>query len=106
LTIKKIIMSNTKPQVIQPKNKIVAEKPASAQKTVKKLEDSFVFGKRNYQVMVVGLVVIAFGFFLMYGREDVFNTMKITVAPIVVLLGFAIEVVAIMIKSETPDEHS
>jgi len=109
-------MTNTRPQVPQPKNK-PADKPVAAPLKTKAVagetphhakkvtEDSFVFGKRNYQVMVIGLVVITLGFFLMYGREDIFSTMKITVAPIVVLLGFAIEVVAIMIKAEPADEH-
>jgi hypothetical protein len=58
----------------------------------------FVFDKTNYIIMIVGILVIALGFTLMYGTEDIMSTTKITVAPIVVLLGFAIEFVAILRK--------
>lgn len=70
------------------------------EKTATKMELSFVFGKQNYIMMVAGVVVIALGFFLMSGTEDIFNTTKLTVAPIVVMLGFAIELVAILYKSK------
>jgi len=71
----------------------------------------FVFGKENYKWMIIGLIVIALGFVLMYGKtDDIFSTseglkngsfsfsthLKITLAPIVVLTGFIIEIVAIM----------
>jgi hypothetical protein len=63
---------------------------------VEKRIESFAFGKENYILMVVGVVVIALGFILMSGKEDIFNTTKLTVAPIVVCIGFVIEAVAIM----------
>jgi hypothetical protein len=34
----------------------------------------------------------------MSGSEDIFNTTKLTVAPIVVMIGFVIEAIAIMYK--------
>lgn len=58
----------------------------------------FVFGKVNYQLMLIGLVVIIIGYALMSGTEDIMSSTKITVAPIVVLIGFAIEFVAILKK--------
>ena len=59
---------------------------------------SMVFGKQNYLLMIAGVVVVALGFMLMSGTEDIFNTTKLTVAPIVVVLGFVIELVAILYK--------
>lgn len=67
----------------------------------------FVFGPTNYKIMIAGLVVIFIGFLLMMGggsedpnkfNPEIFSTRRITVAPIVVLIGFAIEVIAIMYK--------
>jgi hypothetical protein len=58
----------------------------------------FMFEKINYILMLVGVAVITLGFILMSGSEDIFNTTKLTVAPIVVMIGFIIEIVAIMYK--------
>lgn len=59
----------------------------------------FAFGKGNYRWMLIGLAVIVLGFILMYGKEDIYDTRKIIVAPVVVLVGFAIQAYAIMKKS-------
>ena len=56
-------------------------------------------GPTNYKILIAGLVVIFIGFLLMMGggsedpnkfNPEIFSTRRITVAPIVVLLGFAI----------------
>ena len=66
-------------------------------KTVSRMD--FVFGKNNYMLMIVGFVVIIIGFLIMYGgKEDIYSFRKITLAPIVVITGFVIEVFAIMVK--------
>lgn len=66
----------------------------------------FVFGKKNYVVMAIGLAVIALGFILMAGggsddpnvfNPDIYNFRRIRLAPTVVLIGFAIEVYAILL---------
>ncbi|MES2558153.1 MAG: DUF3098 domain-containing protein [Bacteroidota bacterium] len=75
-------------------------KKAPEKVAVKPENVSFAFGKENYTIMAIGLVVIIIGFFLMGGKEDIFSTTKLTVAPIVVVLGFLIEVAAIMRKSK------
>lgn len=59
------------------------------------------FRKENYVLMLIGVAVITLGFFLMYGKEDIFSSTKITVAPLLVLLGFVIEVFAIFYKGKT-----
>jgi hypothetical protein len=58
----------------------------------------FMFERINYILMLVGVAVITLGFILMSGSEDIFNTTKLTVAPIVVMIGFVIEAIAIMYK--------
>jgi len=61
-----------------------------------------VFGKRNYQLFIVSIAVVILGFLLMMGTEDIYSFTKITLAPIVVVAGFALGVVAILIK---PKQH-
>lgn len=66
------------------------------------------FGKENYIWMLAGLVVLALGFFLMAGgkspdpkvfdTKEVYSTTRITIAPILIIAGFIIEIVAIMKK--------
>lgn len=66
------------------------------------------FGKENYVLMIAGLVVLAFGFILMAGGKsadpkvfdpkEVYSTTRITIAPILIIAGFIIEIVAIMKK--------
>ena len=68
------------------------------------------FGKENYLLMVVGLIVLALGFFLMAGgrssnpnefnTSEIYSTTRITIAPILIVLGFIIEIFAIMKKSK------
>lgn len=69
---------------------------------------TFLFDKGNYMWMIAGVVVILIGFMLMSGGkspdphkfnyDEVYSTTRITVAPLLILLGFAIEVYAIMKK--------
>ncbi|MGY5849086.1 DUF3098 domain-containing protein [Salegentibacter sp. F14] len=70
-------------------------------------EQHFVFGKKNYIYMFVGLFIIALGFILMAGggsddpnefNEAIYNFRRIRLAPTLVLLGFAIEVYAILLN--------
>lgn len=66
------------------------------------------FGKDNYLWMAIGAVVIAIGMFVMSGGKNqdpnvfdkslVYSTTRITVAPILILLGFVIEIYAIFKK--------
>jgi FtsH-binding integral membrane protein len=62
------------------------------------------FGKKNYQWMTIGLIVIALGFtFMALDKEQHgFGFMGLTLAPIVVVAGFIIEAFAIL---HTPKEN-
>ena len=74
---------------------------------------SFAFGKKNYYILGAGLLLLIIGYFLMSGgaatsadefnAEELFSARRITVAPIVVLIGYVVIGVAIMYrdKSET-----
>lgn len=59
---------------------------------------SFVFQKVNYQLFIASIVIVAIGFFLMMGTEDIYSFTKITLAPLVIVLGFAVGFVAILYK--------
>ena len=72
---------------------------------MKKEKRKMVFGKKNYQLMLLGLTFITIGFFLMSGggsedpnifNDEIYNFRRIRVAPILVVFGFIIEVYAIM----------
>ncbi|MFA6260162.1 MAG: DUF3098 domain-containing protein [Bacteroidia bacterium] len=82
----------------------MSDKKASSKKGEKTIQvaepASFAFGKENYIIMAIGVAIIALGFYLMSGTEDIFNTTKLTYAPIVVVLGFIVEAFAVMYKSK------
>lgn len=70
-----------------------------------KNEKEFLFGKRSYQIMGVGLALIILGFVLMTGggsddpnvfNPAIFSPLRIRVAPTLVLTGFAVLIVAIL----------
>ena len=61
----------------------------------------------NYKLMLIGLAIIVLGFVLMGGSDDpnvfneeMFSFRRITLAPLLVLFGFAFEIYAIMKKPE------
>lgn len=74
-------------------------------------ENSFYFGKQNYKWMLIGLACIVVGFLLMMGPDantvdgkydpnswnnDIFSIRRIRIAPLLIVIGFAIEVYAIL----------
>lgn len=65
------------------------------------------FNRDNYKWVLIGLVVLLLGFILMIGggsdnpdvfNEGMFNFRRLTLAPILILVGFGIEFYAIMKK--------
>ncbi|MCB0458483.1 MAG: DUF3098 domain-containing protein [Flavobacteriaceae bacterium] len=76
-----------------------------AKKDTNKPTHEFLFGKRNYIIMLIGIVIIAIGFALMAGggsddpavfNEDIYNFQRIRLAPTLVIIGLAIEIYAIL----------
>ena len=74
----------------------------------KQLAVNPLFGKENFIWMLAGAAVMALGFFLMSGGKsadptkfmdgEVYSTTRITIAPILIIAGFIIEIFAIMKK--------
>ncbi len=77
--------------------------------------NNFALGKENYLLMAIGFAIIIVGFLLMIGggvedpntfypnnnpqnTPEIFSFRRITLAPMVVLFGFAFEIWAIMKK--------
>ena len=67
----------------------------------------FALGRENYKLLAIGFGIIVLGFLLMLGgrsedpnvfSEKIFSFRRITLAPIVVLAGFAFEIWAIIKK--------
>ena len=64
------------------------------------------FGKENYMWMLIGAAVLALGFFLMSGgksdnpnifnEKEIYSPVRITIAPLLIIAGFVIEIFAIM----------
>ena len=61
------------------------------------------FRKRNYQLMVIGVLLLILGLTIMSLDKDPygFGFMGITLSPIIVLAGFVVEIFAIL---HTPKE--
>jgi uncharacterized membrane protein HdeD (DUF308 family) len=63
------------------------------------------FGKKNYQWMIIGIVTLIAGFTIMTMDKEPygFGFLGLTLGPIVVLIGFIIEIFAII---QTPEKES
>ncbi len=74
------------------------------------------FGKSNFILLAIGIVVIIIGFILMSGGSSteeaydpsIFNAMHIKVAPVVTFIGFVSIIYAIVHKSKdkSGEEHT
>jgi hypothetical protein len=68
------------------------------------------FDKENYRVMLIGLILVLLGLLLMIGGKskdpnvfdtsEVYSFRRITIAPILILGGLALEIVGIFKKSK------
>ena len=70
-------------------------------------KSNFLFGKQNYKWLFIGLLFIAVGFILMSGggsddpnvfNQEIFNFRRIRLAPTLVLIGFGIQIYAILLN--------
>ena len=87
-----------------PKNKISAARSQA------------LFSKENYKWMLIGLAVIFLGMILMGGGKsndpnqfnpkEVYSFTRITLAPILIVAGFAIEIFAIFRKSKEEERKA
>ena len=80
-------------------------------KEVKKT--GFAFGKENYRILIIGVVLVVIGYMLMVGggtddpnefnADEIFSFRRITLSPIVILIGFVTVLLGIMKKSKEND---
>jgi uncharacterized membrane protein len=69
------------------------------------------FGKENYIWIIAGIVIIALGMLLMSGgkssdpksfdQQEVYSTTRITIAPLLIVIGLVVEVFAIFRKPKS-----
>jgi uncharacterized membrane protein len=93
---------------------VMAEKPKPQKTAPKKstphqvVDHTPIFGRINLILMVVGAAIIALGMFLMAGGKNadpntfdykqVYSSTRITIAPLLIVIGLAVEVFAIFRK--------
>ena len=74
-------------------------------KKIKSTKKEFLFKKRNYQFLLLSIIIIGVGFVLMVGggssdpnifNPEIFNFKRIRLAPTLVLIGFAVAVYSIL----------
>ena len=67
----------------------------------------FIFQRKNYKFMLIGIAFIALGFILMAGggsedpavfNPEIYSWRRIRLAPTLILIGFAIEMYAILLN--------
>lgn len=83
--------------------------PVQRPKQAETKTTEFAFGRQNYRLLIIGLAFIFIGFLLMIGggsddpnvfNDKIFSFRRITLAPILILAGFIIEIFAIMRKTK------
>ena len=81
----------------------------ATQKKDNKPSADFAFGKENYMLMLIGIAVIILGFILMAGggsddpnkfSPEIFSTRRMTVAPILIVIGLIVEIAAVLKKTK------
>jgi len=87
-------------------SKATTAKPAAIKQNKETPTIMYLFGKDNYILMVAGVIVLALGFILMVGGKstdptkfndaEIYSVTRITIAPILIITGFIIEIFAIM----------
>jgi hypothetical protein len=98
----------------QPPRPAIVTKTTPPAATVSKkviVNETSLFGKINLMLMVVGAVIIILGMILMAGGrssdpkvfayDEVYSKTRITVAPILIIIGILVEVVAIFRQPRT-----
>jgi len=76
-------------------------------KNESKEDQGFALGRENLKFLIIGFLIIVVGFVLMIGgksadlnvfNKEIFSFQRITLAPILVVIGFTFEIYAIMKK--------
>lgn len=101
-------MSQRKTQSRKGSKKVVATRSSTETPTVSAGKINFLFGKRNFIILVCGVILIALGMLLMSGgsmpdpntwdESIIYSTRRTLLAPIVILAGLGLQVYAIFAK--------
>lgn len=76
-------------------------------KTTQRPKSEFIFQKKNYTFLFIGLGCIALGFILMAGggsddpnvfNPEIYNFRRIRLAPTLILIGLGIQIYAILLN--------
>ena len=76
---------------------------------MEKKKKQFLFGRENYKAMIVGILFIILGFIIMYGggsedpnifSDEIYSFRRIRLAPALILIGFVIQIYAILKSSK------
>lgn len=76
------------------------------------VKSNFAFERKNYKFMLIGIAVIVLGFILMTGggsddpnffNPEIYSWRRIRLAPALILIGFGIEVYAILLNPNSKD---
>jgi len=76
---------------------------------------SFAFDRKNYMFLLIGLVLLVVGFLTLSGggskdpnvfSTELFSTQRMVVAPILLILGYAVVAYAIMIRPKPENEEA
>lgn len=82
------------------------------QKRKQESKGEFIFQKKNYKFMFIGLAFIALGFILMAGggsddpnvfNPEIFHWRRIRLAPTMILIGFGFQIYAILVNPKDSD---
>ena len=74
-----------------------------------KTKKELVFKKKNYQIMLLGLAFLVIGYILLAGgssenpevfNPNIFNARRLIWSPIFLVIGFGMQVVAILFRSK------
>ncbi|MBK8582669.1 MAG: DUF3098 domain-containing protein [Flavobacteriales bacterium] len=76
-------------------------------------EEAMAFDSTNYKMLLIGIGIVILGYILMSGggsgdpevfdAKEIFSARRITVAPIVCLIGYVFVIYAIMRKSRAEE---
>lgn len=76
----------------------------------------FAFGKENYKILIIGLVINILGFVLMIGGgtddptkfdgKELFSPMRLTISPILIIAGYIVMIYAIMKKPKSTSKET